>query len=681
RIPIGCAARNRSLYIVHPDGTDVPRGVPGELCVAGPGLALGYHRRPELTAEKFTDTLGDLPERVYRTGDRVVLDEADRIVYIDRGDRQIKHAGYRIELSEIELALQRCDGVADAVVVHTTERNDSQLTAFYTGEAAPDETGARRALSAKLPHYMVPHRLIRRRSLPITAHGKVDRRRLAAEVRPVEPPVPSPGGADEAILAAFRAVLNVPDLRATDDFFEAGAQSLQAIAVVRRLREAGMELQVGELYRHPTAEGLSKALGRAPQEAARPRPEREPLVLEPARLRLMVEWAAADARRTAESFAEEAPSYEFPLGALARLHRSSGAEAGGFMHTVEDAEPGDLAEALAALAARHEALRSRVDGDRFAVLDPARLRPLAALVPVADLRRIDRAARHEFADALARALGEAPFDGGLPWRCVIVREGDRTARLVWAFHHGVFDGTSAGILRGELARLLRGEELEEARPYSRFLTAVDSWHEWESELDSFDYGAWIEANRAVVGAVADAETPTGRLSLPLEGRNPLELALHLAHEQLSRHSGRETVAVGLVADCRRWRSEDYTACVGEFLDVVPVLLRGEGDQETASRRLELARRQGLHYVQSLTRTAGPEGPPAELRAAYRGAEGRLGLALVNFQGHLDPEEVPESGPHGPTPAAVHLNIWHDDDSLHLEWASAGAEAEPAGARA
>ncbi|HEY5785407.1 MAG TPA: condensation domain-containing protein, partial [Microlunatus sp.] len=97
RMPIGQPANNRELFIVHPDGTDVPRGVPGELCVAGPGVALGYHHRPDLTSQRFPAELGAIRRRLYRTGDRVVLDERGRIVYLDRTDRQIKHAGHRIE--------------------------------------------------------------------------------------------------------------------------------------------------------------------------------------------------------------------------------------------------------------------------------------------------------------------------------------------------------------------------------------------------------------------------------------------------------------------------------------------------------------------------------------------------------------------------------------------------------
>ena len=100
RMPIGFPTNNRELFIVHPDGTDVPRGIPGELCIAGAGLAQGYYQRAELTDEKFPDALGALGKRVYRTGDRVVLDDEYRVVYLDRVDRQVKHAGYRIELSE-----------------------------------------------------------------------------------------------------------------------------------------------------------------------------------------------------------------------------------------------------------------------------------------------------------------------------------------------------------------------------------------------------------------------------------------------------------------------------------------------------------------------------------------------------------------------------------------------------
>ncbi|WP_133884458.1 non-ribosomal peptide synthetase/type I polyketide synthase [Glycomyces sp. NRRL B-16210] len=684
RMPIGVPARGRELFIVHPDGTDVPRGVPGELCVAGPSVAIGYHRRPELTAEKFTDDLGDLPERVYRTGDRVVLDDAGRIVYIDRIDQQVKHAGYRIELSEIELVLQGCAGVVEAVVIHTNERNDSRLTAFYTGESAPAEAELRQFLLGKLPRYMVPQRLNRMRELPLTSHGKVDRKLLAANLEPAQAqpaPVAVPvhaAGANPEVLAAFREVLGVPDLSDTDDFFLAGAQSLQAIAVIRRLRESGVDVEVGDLYRHPTAAGLSVVLRPAP--AVAPQEPRELKTLPGEQLRRMVDWAVEDGRRVAAAFAAEAPAYRFDIGAVARLHRATGAETGGLIQTVAGLEAADVQEAVAKLAARHEVLRTRFDGDRFEVLEPEAFAQLSTLVPVQDLRRIDRDQVREFTDALAYGLQAGPFTDGLLWRCVIVQETDDALRLVWAFHHGIFDGFSAGLLRSELPRLARGERLPEPERYSDFLRSVESDQDWRSELDAFDYAAWLDANRTVTAAFATAP-PANRLSVPLEGEHPLKAALKTVHAQLSALTGLQQIAVGLVTDCRRWKDEDYADCVGEFLDVVPVLLQGDGDQPIVADRIADAQDRGVHFVHTLFGGPEREDLPKELRAAYRNDRGRLDLALVNFQGHIDPADVPEEAgdADGDSLATAHVNVWHDDEALHLEWvATDSSTREPQG---
>ena len=770
RMPIGSPARNRRLYIVHPDGTDVPRGVPGELLVAGPSVAIGYHRRPELTAEKFVEGVGDIPGRVYRTGDRVVLDDQDRIVYLDRIDQQVKHAGYRIELSEIEVVARECPGVVEAVVVHTTDRTDSRLTGFYTGASAPDETTLRRMLTDKLPRYMVPQALVHVPELPLTPHGKVDRKQLAARVTdgtgvaapsaPAGPPptvtvprqrsapvapdpeprtrvvrprtrsaapaqpvaaapvppmatavvdpvpaasTPSPAGGSAAteqqILTVFRDVLVAPELTATDDFFATGAQSLQAIALVRRLRESGTEVQVSDVYQAPTARGLAARLHGGATGSAAPavpaaspdlppsstsvishQPDRRPLTMQ--RMRDMVAWTVADSHRLADSVAGAPAERDFPMGAVARLHRTSGAEAGGFIRTVTHLDPAELAEAVVALTARHEALRTRLVGDRFEVLDAAELADLATLVAVRDMRRVDRTQVDTFVTQLAHAMQAEPF-AGLLWRCAVVRESDDTSRVVWAFHHGVFDGYSAAVLGDELVRLARGERLPEGPRYSRFLAGLRSEPDWRAELASFDYATWLATNRIVTKAVGSpgAVLPASRHRVVLDGRNPLEVAVATVHELLARTSGIGEVAVGFVTDCRRMAGPEYRDAVGEFLDLVPVLLRGTDDQPAVARRLTDAARNRLHYVHALERWSGEDPVLRELRTVYHNDRGRLDLVVVNFQGFIAPDDMPESSPDGPTLATAHLNVWHDDEYLHLEWIGDRTVDGPAGVRA
>lgn len=685
RMPIGVPARNRELFIVHPDGTDVPRGVAGELCVAGPSLALGYHRRPELTAEKFVDSLPGIDQRLYRTGDRALLDDADRIVYIDRIDRQVKHAGYRIELSEIEVAMQGCPGVVEAVLLHTVADGTSRLDGYYTGEGAPDAATLRAALGTRLPRYMVPQRLTRLTEFPLTPNGKVDRRQLpalAGAARAAEPAASAvaTAAADPRILAAFRAVLDAPGLGASDDLFLAGAQSIQAIAVVRRLREVGLAVQVSDLYRHPTAELLTAAVRpAAPQAPAQSEAERHSLA--PDQPDRLVDWAVADARRTADAFGRTPASHTFGIGAVTRLHLFSGADTGGFLQTLEGIEVADVLGGLGSLTARHEALRTRLVAGRFEVLAPEALADLPALVAVRDLSRVEAEQARGIVDALAHALQEDAFDG-LLWRCVVVRESATTVRIVWAFHHAIFDGFSAGVLADELERLARGETVGIARPWSSFMAGVTGRADWVAERTRFDYVAWLTSNRAVTDAVTRGEgmPPLARRSVPLRGQNPLDAALAAVYALLAEATGQTQVAVGFVADCRRWAGEDWSHTIGEFLDVVPVLLDGHDDQARVAERLAHARGHGLHFVEALAAHDGSDPVVAELKGTYHTLEGRLGLVLVNFQGHIDPGELPAGSTTGPTLASAQVNLWYDDEALHLEWVTDSLAREMAGQR-
>ena len=677
RMPIGYPARNRELFIVHPDGTDVPRGVPGELCVAGPGVALGYHHRPDLTSERFPAEIGAIRRRLYRTGDRVVLDERGRIVYLDRTDRQVKHAGHRIELSEIEFAVQACTGVGEAVVVHTKDGNDSRLTAFYTGASAPDEDDLRAALHAALPPHLVPQHLVRLPGLPLTPHGKVDHRLLASQAQPARTehagPAVTAAATDLTILAIFREVLGRPELGLDDDFFAAGAQSLQAIAVVRRLRETGLEVQISDLYRHPSAAALAVILSATAGNAGVWSEPSATRTLAAEQVRRLVTWAVADSVRVAEAFTDEQPDYRFEIGAAARLHRSSGATTGGYLHAVEHVTLSQLKDAVAAIVLRHEMLRARLVGDHFEVLPPEAFEGLAPLLAVLDLRGVEPQQLQQVTEEVAVALPEEAFGSGLLWRCVILQDTDDSVRLVWAFHHSIFDGFSAGILREEITCLVRGADLTTVQPYSRYAEAVAVEPDWGTELASYDYEGWLTANASLLDAPAAAR-PRGRRSLRLERHNPLELAIRTVHEELSRLSGQKSIAVGLVNDCRRWLGQDYTDCVGEFLDVVPVLLRDGAGTHGIAERLDRAREEGVHFLDGLSTTPDRSGLLGDLQQVYRNEQGRLQLTLVNFQGHIPAHEMPQTTADGPGLAHTHVNVWHDDEHLHLEWLADSVES-------
>ncbi|MER7044867.1 AMP-binding protein [Streptomyces jumonjinensis] len=203
-VPLGTAVSATGVHILSGD-RPAPPGTVGEICVSGQGLALEYLGDPRLTAEKFpTVRVGGADTRVYRTGDRGLLDQNGVLHFRGRGDRQVKIAGHRVEPQEIETVCRRIPGVRECAVAALPDENGggARLALFYTVEpvesiepaGAPgrrDLTPAalRRALTEVLPHYLVPHFLSRQPAFPLTPNGKVDQAALSALL--TTPPVPA----------------------------------------------------------------------------------------------------------------------------------------------------------------------------------------------------------------------------------------------------------------------------------------------------------------------------------------------------------------------------------------------------------------------------------------------------------------------------------------------------------
>ena len=187
-LPIGRPLSNVEVYVLDDERRPVPIGVPGELYIGGPGLARGYLRRPELTAERFvphpfSPTSGD---RVYRSGDRVRWLADGTLEYRGRFDHQVKFRGYRIELGEIEQTLIRHPAVRNAVVdVWSDDTTEPRLVAYALCPEQPVPTHAdfRAFLRQSLPDYMVPTTFITLDGFPVTPNGKVDRGALPTRRR------------------------------------------------------------------------------------------------------------------------------------------------------------------------------------------------------------------------------------------------------------------------------------------------------------------------------------------------------------------------------------------------------------------------------------------------------------------------------------------------------------------
>ncbi|MBW4702076.1 non-ribosomal peptide synthetase [Micromonospora sp. RL09-050-HVF-A] len=266
---IGGPVRATTLHVLDPGLRRTPAGVPGELWIGGAGLALGYHGRPALTAERFVaDPFGGPGERMYRTGDLVRWRPDGRLDYLGRVDAQVKLRGFRIELGEIETVLQQHPGVARAVViVREDQPGDRRLAGYVVAEPgfALDSAELRRHAGQTLPDYMMPRVIVTMDAVPLTPNGKVDRRALPApryDTGPTGRPPRDPR--EENLCCVFADVLGLPRVSIDDDFFEFGGHSVLAMKAIARIRTVlGADLTVRTLFECPTVADLAGRLAAA----------------------------------------------------------------------------------------------------------------------------------------------------------------------------------------------------------------------------------------------------------------------------------------------------------------------------------------------------------------------------------------------------------------------------------
>lgn len=182
KLPIGFPCRNTDILILNGQNQPTQGDEPGELCVRGSSLALGYWNNPERTAQAFVQNPLNphYPELIYRTGDLVYRNAQGEIMFLGRKDYQIKHLGYRIELGEIEHAVLRVQGVRNVCVVYQQGRKE--ITLSFEPDQELSSAVIRERLGAFLPRYMLPMVFHRMEQLPRNPNGKIDRRKLLERV-------------------------------------------------------------------------------------------------------------------------------------------------------------------------------------------------------------------------------------------------------------------------------------------------------------------------------------------------------------------------------------------------------------------------------------------------------------------------------------------------------------------
>src|SRR5947209_7729746 len=277
---LGKPLSNTRVYVLDEEQRAVAVGVVGELYIGGAGVARGYVKREELTAERFVPdgVSGRAGERLYRSGDLARWSREGELEFVGRRDEQVKIRGYRIEPGEVEAALREHEGVRDAVVVAREEKGEGagggkRLVAYIVGQAEKAEkeeeeakptvtvSELRHFLQERVPEYMVPGVYVWLEELPVSSNGKVDRKRLPepeGERQELESGyVEAESETERVLVKIWEQVLGVEKVGVHDNFFELGGDSILSIQIVARAQQAGVRVTPRQLFQYPTVAELA----------------------------------------------------------------------------------------------------------------------------------------------------------------------------------------------------------------------------------------------------------------------------------------------------------------------------------------------------------------------------------------------------------------------------------------
>jgi amino acid adenylation domain-containing protein len=582
---IGRPLPDLGIELLDAERRPVVDGQIGEIYVVGAGVARGYLRRPELTAERFV-RLPESGQRAYRSGDLArALPDGD-LVYLGRADQQVKIRGHRIELGEIQSRLLEIPGVSDAAVVHRREGDDAEIIAYVVPEVGQRlSTRLLRAeLAGRVPSYMVPSAVVLLERLPLTVNGKLDQAALPPPRREQPAHHEPVSQTERALCRCIARAVGVEQVGLEDRFLWLGGHSLRAAQVARDLEaEIGLAIAVGTLLSDHTVAELAALLDRRPPallEDVAPRPERRSHAGEAAASAVQLAlWLHAQ-RYPKDAAYQETLTLVIPSPVDAAL----------------------LEPCLADVALRHESLRTGFvwrspEGALFRRVEPP---GIASPVPltVEDLRALPPSRRAIEAQRLAEAQARAPFDLASPplLRALLVRLGEQDHRLYIAVHHAVCDAHSLHNLAVELSALYEARSRGE-QPRLPPLPLSLAWP--GAAAPESDAGEPLAAStRPSPVPIVPADLP--RIAdAPRDGaRHPVRVPPSLAgslraacrargatlfmgllaawHALLYRYSGSDETCVGTVS-AQRARS-DLAPLIGPLFAILPIAARPRGDQ-------------------------------------------------------------------------------------------------------
>lgn len=570
---IGKPLANTRIYMVNSAGL-CGIGVPGELCIAGTGLASGYLNRPELTKERFIDNpYGE--GKLYRSGDLARWCANGNIEYLGRIDEQVKVRGFRIELGEIESRIREIEIIRDcAVIVRTDKNGDKAIYAYFTSDDLVALANIREKLRETLPEYMIPAYMMQIEAIPVTKNGKLDKKMLPEIlVSDIEAEYVAPSTPEEMVLCeVFSEVLGINKIGVNDRFIDLGGDSIKAIRIVSKLRSRGYEISVKNLL---TAGSISKIT------------------------KFLVKSNLKYNQGDVVGKVEKTPIMrEFDSWNYAKPEHFNQA----VMYNVDELDNVAITKAIAAIVKHHDMLRAVVRNGEIEILssDESKLY---------DFYEFDFTGKDNVDELIMKECtdiqGSIDLAGGPLVKVALFNIGNEK-RLMICIHHLVVDGISWRIILEDfniaVNQIMNGKE-------AKLPAKTASFSEWSRKL--MEYGELIDDKIASYWRDVERRIPEGKIESSSDSRKTEKISRRIKLDKektlgllnnarnvynsrvneillaalavsVNKVTGQKRIAVELEGHGRETIHESIAIerTVGWFTDIYPVILECSDDLDS-----------------------------------------------------------------------------------------------------
>ena len=699
-VPIGYPLSNTTVYVVDENKQLVPMNVAGELCLGGDGIGEGYLNREDLTDEKFImlDAVGG--KRVYCTGDKVMWNSRRELVFLGRKDFQIKLRGFRVELGEVERHIKNIDGIKNVVVTSDKDNLGTlYMTAYYTVNDDSslekyDGDFVRNNLINRLPEYMIPSKFMALKEFPLNFSGKVDRKALAKVEHYVKKSTEHEEPRtqlEKKILTTMQAILDVKDFGIKDNFFHFGGQSIKAIALVKALANQGVELKINEIFQYQTVEKMAASIEPHSEVLPSMRETKNSIknvALNVKQINSLVKYITTSIEGVSDIITASDTITEFSLSPIQNGHLSIGSNRSGFISNIDGIiSKNRIKNTISEVICKNQLLHcALVESEGQTQWREYEVHQFATIISdyltYVDISMYTESVKATIITNLSEQILQRSYaDNELLWRMCVLKESDTSHLIIWGADHLIFDGMSAEIIKFQIEQELKGAKETKAsiRSFEEYVEVLKQGPKGISEqelIEKFDLVKWSENNSKVI------ELPK-RLSnlqknveciIPLPDKKHLDIwwyAFDLVADILRDYTETEVIPFALLEYARNYQEKDFYNCVGEFLDIVPIVSE-KGNKTSVETAIQLCKDHSVNYLTLLGEERFSKEYPniyQLLGDYYYNNQKYCNFILYNFQGFVNAEEK-KAFAHTNTEnslARMSVTINFDSESLYIEF--------------